>query len=84
MNKKTTCRDELLYTIKQIINNKGVNEFTVKEVVDYMKSHGSTYKESTIRTHITSRCCINVPNNHETVYDDYERIDKGIYRIINM
>ena len=36
---------------------------------------------STIRTHITSRCCENAAPNHAVTYNDYERIERGIYRL---
>ncbi|MGK7379113.1 DUF7669 domain-containing protein [Planococcus sp. 1R117A] len=56
--------------------------FKFEEVIILMKSRETTYKESTIRTHITSRCCANSPNHHGSVYNDYERIGKGLYRLI--
>ena len=49
-----TCRDETLASVKQILRRTGRNEFTVQEVVEQMQADGTAYKESTIRTHITS------------------------------
>jgi len=43
---------------------------------------GSRYKESTIRTHVTSRMCRNAPKYHATKYDDFERVDYGTYRLV--
>ena len=83
LDKYTNCRDELLAVVTDLVKRKGVNEFTVEEATEAMKDHNSIYAESTIRTHITSKCCVNAPKHHITTYNDYERIDKGIYRINN-
>ena len=61
-----TCRDEVLESAKSIVQNKGVNEFTIQEILDYMNLKGTIYKESTIRTHITSRMCKDAPKHHAT------------------
>ena len=76
-----TCRNEILKCVKEIIDKKSNNEFTTKEVIDCMRSKGTKYKESTIRTHITSRLCCNAPDNHAVTYPDFVRIDRGTYRI---
>lgn len=78
-----TCREELLYTVKQITSSRDNKEFTVVEVVNKMKEAGTTFKESTIRTHITSRCCVNAPSNHGTTYNDLERVKPGVYRLFH-
>ena len=76
-----TCRDEILACANQVVQRKGVNEFSLKEIIDCMKSTGTSYKESTIRTHVTSRMCANAPKHHATRYDDFERISHGIYKL---
>lgn len=76
-----SCRDELLEVIKEIVRKKNVNEFTVAEAIEAMKNNNTVYSESTIKTHITSRCCANAPKHHGTTYDDYERVVKGVYRM---
>ncbi|WP_423219873.1 DUF7669 domain-containing protein [Alicyclobacillus tolerans] len=58
-----------------------MNRFTVQEVVDFMKERQTMYPESTIRTHVTSRCCLNAPSHHGTVYNDFERIERGVYKL---
>lgn len=82
--KKTgiTARDEILATVKSMTKEREVKQFSIVEVLNYMKESGTSYKESTIRTHITSRCCSNAPNHHASVFNDYERIGKGLYRLI--
>lgn len=78
---KVNYRDEILAAVNEIVKRKGRNEFEVIEVVDHMLSKNPNYNESTIRTHITSRCCVNANANHATTYNDYERISRGIYRL---
>jgi hypothetical protein len=80
---KGTCRDELLVTIRSIVKLKGRNEFTLKEAIESMLKNDTMYKESTIRTHITSKCCINSNRHHSVVFNDYERVELGTYRLIN-
>ena len=76
------CRDEVLNAVQQIIKAKGINEFTIQEVVSRMINNGTNYKDGTIRTHIVSRLCANAPDNHNITYDDFERISRGIYKLL--
>ncbi|TKJ86064.1 hypothetical protein PaeCFBP13512_19720 [Paenibacillus sp. CFBP13512] len=46
-----------------------------------MLSEKASYNESTIRTHIGSRCCVNANANHAVTYNDYERIRHGTYQL---
>lgn len=77
----TTCRDEILAAIRSIGRRSSSDRFTIQQVNDEMSARGTTYSESTIRTHIASRMCRNAPDNHAVVYDDLERIDRGEYRL---
>lgn len=81
---KSTCRDELLLATKAIIKIKGENRFTPKEVIEYMKSNNTNYAESTIRTHITSRCCSNAKDHHAVTYNDYEALGNAQYKVLNL
>ncbi|MHA2854207.1 DUF7669 domain-containing protein [Paenibacillus lautus] len=81
---KSTCRDELLQATRSIVKAKGENRFTPKEAVEYMRRNNTSYAESTIRTHIVSKCCTNVKRHHATVFNDYERIGDGYYKVINL
>lgn len=82
MIKGSNCREEVCEAAIAIINKKGENAFSINEVLDYLVNKGTSYKTSTIRTHITSRCCKNAPQNHGTKYDDFERISNGCYKVI--
>ena len=35
----------------------------------------------TVRTHVSSRCCINAPANHQKRYRYFRAVDRGVYRI---
>jgi predicted RNase H-like HicB family nuclease len=35
----------------------------------------------TVRTHITSRCCVNAPTNHPHKWDYFERVERGVYEV---
>ena len=77
-----TCRDEVLTCANRVVSVKGINEFTIDEILTCMRSEGTSYTESTIRTHITSRMCRNAPKHHGTTYDDLERVERAVYRVV--
>lgn len=70
-----TARDEILEALDVLGNT-----FTPDDVVRDMRPRGSSYAESTIRTHVVSRMCSNAPDNHARTYDDLERVRDGVYR----
>src|SRR5436309_9380998 len=76
-----SCRDEILDCAREVINQKGRNEFTIKDILGCMRRHGTKYSDSTIRTHIVSRLCANAPDHHAVTYPDLERTDRGAYRL---
>lgn len=76
-----TCREEVLDAARTVVSRKRKNEFGMIDIIMELRSRGTSYEESTIRTHVSSRCCANAPKNHETTYDDFERIGRGRYRI---
>lgn len=78
----TTCRDEMLWTIQNLVKKKGENRFTIEEVLIAMKAAGTTYKDSTIRTHLTNKCCVGKSQHHQTVYNDYHHIERGLYSLV--
>ena|SRR3569833_296258 len=75
----STCRDEVLGAARNIVRAKRRNEFAVAEVVGDLVERGTKYSESTIRTHVTSRCCRNTPENHAVRCPDFERTGRGLY-----
>lgn len=77
-----TCRDEILDCAERLISRKGRNEFSLLEILECMHSRGTSYRDSTIRTHVTSRMCANAPDHHGVTYDDLQRIGTGMYRLL--
>ena len=51
------------------------------EIVDHMARQGTRYRESTIRTHVTSRLCVDAPDHHAVRYPDLVRVERGRYRL---
>lgn len=76
------CHEDVLEAAREITARKGINEFAPEEVITYLKSKGTKYKESTIRTHVVSRCTINAPAHHGKRYPYFERISYGLYKVI--
>ena len=77
---QNTCRKEVLEAFDRLERRNHRKDFGLTEVINEVLSSTSEYKESTIRTHISSRMCIQAPLNHATKFDDLDRIDVGRYR----
>ena len=77
---QNTCRKEVLEAFDRLERRNNRKDFGLTEVINEVLSSTSEYKESTIRTHISSRMCIQAPLNHATKFDDLDRIDVGRYR----
>jgi hypothetical protein len=75
-----TAREEILAALPAVRARTGRETFTVQDVIDELERRGSTYKHSTIRTHVVSRMCTNAPSHHARTYDDLERLADGTYR----
>jgi hypothetical protein len=75
-----TARDEILAVLPAVRARTGRETFTPQDVIDELQCRGTSYKPSTIRTHIVSRMCSNAPDHHARTYDDLERIADGQYR----
>jgi hypothetical protein len=75
-----TCRDEVLAAFERLERRHRRKVFDLSEVLQEVQASGSTYRESTIRTHVTSRMCVEAPDHHGTTYADLERVDRGRYR----
>jgi len=75
-----TCRDDVLAAFARLGRRHGPEAFDLSDVLQEVQAGGSTYKESTIRTHVTSRMCADAPDHHGTTHADLERIGPGRYR----
>lgn len=79
---KKTCRDEIISAVRYLIELKERNEFTINEVIQCMKNRNTKYADSTIRIHISSRCCSNAKKRHHAVfYNDFEKVDNNFYKL---
>lgn len=79
--RSVTAREDVLRAARQLAGDSVDGSFTVDEVVELARRHGSTAKESTIRTHVTSRMCVDAPDNHAVTYPGLVRVDRGRYRL---
>jgi hypothetical protein len=77
-----TCRDELLRAANALCLRYGRDTLSLSEIVAEMQARKSTYAESTIRTHVTSKLCKNAPANHAKTYADFESLGSGNYRLL--
>jgi len=75
-----TAREEILSALPAVRARTGQETFTPQDVIDELQRRGTSYKASTIRTHIVSRMCANAPDHHARTYDDLERVGDGLYR----
>lgn len=76
-----TCRDEILMAVERLTERAGEGDFTLQELVEEMRQYSTTYKESTICTHVTSRLCTNAPDYHAVTSPDLERVASGRHQL---
>jgi len=69
---------EVLEAARRICRDRGDWTFTPVEVVRALPF----LNESTVRTHIVSRCCVNAPKNHPHRWPYFRRIGRGRYEIL--
>jgi|NGEPerStandDraft_6_1074524.scaffolds.fasta_scaffold90754_1 hypothetical protein len=73
-------REDLLAAAESLTDN-GMALFSPAELIAKARSQGSTYSDSTLRTHIVSVMCGNAPDHHSTKYRDFERVARALYRL---
>jgi len=70
--------EEVLRAAQRISRERGEKTFRVVDVVRAL----SHLKESSVRTHIVSRCCVNAPVNHPHKWPYFRRLARGKYEIL--
>jgi len=75
-----TCRDEVLAAFERLERRHGRATFDLAEIVQEVETAGSAYEEGTIRTHVSSRMCVDAPDHHGKTYADLARVGRGQYR----
>jgi predicted RNase H-like HicB family nuclease len=69
--------EEVLEAARRLAAPRRDWSFTVREIVSALPA----LNQSTVRTHVVSRCCVNAPKNHPHKWDYFRRIGRGRYRI---
>ena len=59
------------------LRNEGKELFTLPEIVAELPE----LNEGTVRTHVSSRCCVNAPDNHQHRWPYFYRVRRGVYRL---
>ncbi|MBM7790764.1 DUF7669 domain-containing protein [Tenggerimyces flavus] len=75
------ARREILAAVTRILARSGQQTFSPVEVVRELQDAGTSYAEATIRTMVTSHMCLNAPDHAAVTYDDFERLEHGVYRL---
>ena len=70
--------DEVLRVAGRLCRERRGWTFTPGEVVRALPD----LNESSVRTHIVSRCCVNAPKNHPHKWDYFRRVGRGVYEIL--
>ena len=70
--------DEVLRAAGRLCRGRRGWTFTPVEVVRALPH----LNESSVRTHIVSRCCVNAPKNHPHKWDYFRRVRRGVYEIL--
>ena len=69
--------EEVLTAAQRLAAPRKDWSFALQEVVSVLPA----LNQSTVRTHVVSRCCVNAPKNHLHKWDYFRRIGRGRYRI---
>src|SRR5687767_5959071 len=70
--------DEVLSAARRLCRERASWTFAPDEVVRALPH----LNESSVRTHIVSRCCVNAPKNHQHKWDYFRRLGRATYEIL--
>jgi len=68
--------EEILKTARRVCSKPNWT-FTLNEIVRAMPH----LNEGSVRTHVSSRCCVNAPSNHQSRWPYFKRLGRGVYEI---
>ncbi len=68
--------EEILTTARRVCRKPNWT-FTLNEIVRAMPH----LNEGSVRTHVSSRCCVNAPSNHQSRQPYFKRLGRGVYEI---
>ena len=69
---------EVLSAALRLCAERAIWTFETREVVAALPHLNA----GTVRTHVTSRCCVNAPKNHPHKWDYFRRVGRGRYEIL--
>ena len=69
--------EEVLATAQRLCSVRRTRKFTPAEIVRALPH----LNESTVRTHVVSRCCVNARPNHGHRWPYFKRLRRGVYEI---
>lgn len=69
--------EEILKTARRVCSKPNWT-FTLNEIVRAMPH----LNEGSVRTHVSSRCCVNAPSNHQSRWPYFKRLGRGVYEIL--
>jgi predicted RNase H-like HicB family nuclease len=69
--------EEVLHAVLRLCRARGGWTFTPEEIVRALPY----LNESSVRTHIVSRCCVNAPKNHPHRWRYFRRVARGHYQV---
>lgn len=73
----TPIHEQVLLAARRLCRARPDRTFRPVEVVRALPH----LKESSVRTHIVSRCCVNAPNHHQHRWGYFRRVAHGVYQI---
>lgn len=76
-NSSFTAREAVLKAFEQLERSTGRTEFDLREIVQYIQERSSTWRDSTLRTHVSAHMCIDAKDH---LHADLERVGRGRYR----
>ena len=75
---KMHVHEDVLSAALRICRERGDWTFSPNEIVRALPDKNP----QTVRTHVTSRCCVNAPKNHLHKWDYFRRIGHACYEIL--
>ena len=68
--------EEILKTARRVCSKPNWT-FTLNDIVRAIPH----LNEGSVRTHVSSRCCVNAPSNHQSRWPYFRRLGRGVYEI---
>lgn len=73
-----TVREEILAAARDL-TLRGLTPFSPADVIQELRRRGTTYEESSIRTHVVNSMCVDAGGTTGGAYPDLRRVGRGEY-----